>query len=486
MKQSPRPEVESQRLCARSSGEPGITGDRSETGGVEEEKPAPHSQEPEETTTKPRQLPARRRPQREVFSSDDEIDNAPAQLTSRQIDSDDEIDRAFALRTSRRIEIREPEAIPKVALPLPQSSTARRNDADSEDSDEEQLFRKIPPKRGENKRDIPTLETNGQKPNGSNRLVVPRSRYAKAAAKRLNRFSSSSNPADNGKVQSTDIDVKPATKNIHGNASSDEDIHVLIDNEINKRIAAIAAGDQSFRDAGNSVTVSSAAGYPDGNALFSEKEASGTDSDHETPAQTPEGANAQKKKNLTLKNLLNKIKASGKDANGFNDIIQDAIHDKLHQSRSRGSGRQTSPSKEETVETTSCMTPARRNLFSAERYVPKTSPIDDSPPPKSVRKSPNEPFKANHAIFKDRKSRSARDLHDMTHESVRKDGAIRPINDQQHDARASRRLQYYLKAEIKRRNRSFFLAAWYMSEIPQHQHVSSCSGNILACMFILY
>ena len=474
MKQSPRPEVR----------EPGNTGDRSETGGGEEGKPAPHSQEPEETTTKPRQLPARRRPQRDVFSSDDEIDNAPAQLISRQIDSDDEIDRAFALRTSRRIEIREPEAIPKVALPL-QSSTARRNDADSEDSDEEQLFRKIPPKGGEYKRDVPKLETNGQKPNGSHRLVVPRSRYAKAAAKRLNRFSSSSNPADNGKEQKTEMNVKPATKNIHGNASSDEDIHVLIDNEINKRIAAIAAGDQSFRDAGNSVTVGNAAGYPDGNALFFEKEASGTDSDHETPAQTPEGANAQKKKNLTLKNLLNKIKASGKDANGFNDIIQDAIHDKLHQSRSRGSGRQTSPSKQETVETTSCMTPARRNLFSAETYVPKTSPIDDSPPPKSVRKSPNEPFKANRAIFKDRKSRSARDLHDMTHESVRKDGAIRPINDQQNDARASRRLQHYLKAEIKRRNRSFFLAAWYMSEIPQHQHVSSCSGNILACVFTL-
>ncbi len=262
-----------------------------------------------------------------------------------------------------------------------------------------------------------------------------------------------------------------------GNASSDDDdIGTLIDKDLNKRIAVIAAGSGSFRGANPSHRDPNGHGrdeeaYDTGEAPSSDS-GSGRDDLHRIlrGAEGPKGRDSAL--SSSLQKLLTKIETSATNVGGFNDILKDAIYDKLRKSSnvaraqcgssvekvvlSNGvprplmgvpsayfsEGPSTSPSRQHTA------SPPRTSLFSPENYIPKSSPGDSSPP---RRKSPSYTNKRD--FFEGSYSLSQNDLADWQFNQAIKKRSLK-------HRRESLRLNNYFESRSQQRDRLFFLATW--------------------------
>jgi hypothetical protein len=246
------------------------------------------------------------------------------------------------------------------------SQASCETDSSSSKSDREELpHRRLIPKWGHGKR-------SGHKTtNSEHRQATNASRYVSEAAdfgvlpRCVENSGGSRRNRGRGKIR----------KNTHG--SSDEDVNILIDKEINKRIAAIAASGTDQRGG---------------------DEVSDVQSKSQDLQETHDVA-------TSLKTLLVKIDARNADPGGFKEIMKDAIQERLRHAKgvstppgatkgdrqtivlsnkvgrpmtkSTASDSHMAPSKQETTETTSPATPAKRNLF-APRPVISRRPLHDS------------------------------------------------------------------------------------------------------------
>jgi hypothetical protein len=258
------------------------------------------------------------------------------------------------------------------------------------------------------------------------------------------------------------------------NASSDDDdIGTLIDKDLNKRIAVIAAGSGSFRGANPS--------HPDPNGHGRDEEAYDTEeapssdsgSGHNDSqrmlrrAEGPKGRDSAL--SSSLQNLLMKIETSATNVGGFNDILKDAIYDKLQKSSSvakapSGSSVEkvvlsngvcrplmgvaspyfseepsTSPSRQHTASR------PRTSLFCPENYI---SPGDSSP---HLRK--HQSYTDKRDFFEGSHSLSQNDLAEWQFNQAIKKRSVK-------HRRESLRLHNYFESRSQQRDRLFFLATW--------------------------
>ena len=153
-------------------------------------------------------------------------------------------------------------------------------------------------------------------------------------------------------------------------------------------------------------------------------------------------AHAAKKATVSasLHNLLTKMQTREPDPSGFNDIIKDAIHDKLR--KSKGTPARSTPRTE--------IPSARKGRFSIQTYVPQ-SPPDLGPRNERENKSKG---RANRPLEKS-SPRSELDFDDIAFkESMRRHSSQRS----RLDGRATWRLIQYFEAK---QVQMFFRAAWY-------------------------
>ena len=327
-------------------------GDRPPQAGGDDERQAevvshlPAAQEPEETTTTPRRLEADERVPRAVGSSSDDdrlfVIGAPRATASLPrggaMGADDAAGSAASL-PGGGAQGADDEADSAAGKRAPKTGGADHSE-DDDDDDDGLLRRSRTPGRGGS-------SSSAQLP------AWPPAHTLHHEARHAKRAPQHARPARTGgslragprvttgpRADSGIEGPRRGRDEDHGNASSDDDINALIDKELNKRIAAIAAGGNSFRGAN--------ASQPDAHGQVRDEEAhdsgearssdSGSGSDRDDSQWMSRGAEVRKSRNRalssSLQSLLTKIETSTTDVGGFNEIMKDAIYDKLHKSSS--------------------------------------------------------------------------------------------------------------------------------------------------------
>ena len=423
-------------------------------------KPAPSAQEPPETTTRPARIGRSRK--------------APPKV---RYSSDEEADVQFMLRTAAS------RGAPETVAPAQTGGAKKKNVfSDDSDGDQEELGKRVPA--------LPV------------QVLASTYRESKADSKRIG---ASFRGQPGAGVPQGHKSIHDANNDKQEEAvSSDDDINVLIDNELNKRIAAIAGGG-SFRVRDDA----SGDGSQQENGA-TENEASDTESDQVSDwVSTSVSSLKNKTPNVSksLKHLLTKIQSGTSDPGGFNDIIKDAIQDKLRRTKgkvsppigvndSNGSGMSdsvqksmlhiasdyflvgpnASPNKQETSDTTSGFTPARRNLFSAEAYIPAQSPLEKESPPRNRPQRKNKsPFEAKRGFFEGKASRSERVLRpDREFNDIRFDESMKRYTPR-HDSRTTLRLIRYFEAQLLQHDWDFFLTTWCVPSSCYYYQLMSVS-----------
>ena len=328
-------------------------GDRPPQAGGDDERQAevvshlPAAQEPEETTTTPRRLEADERVPRAVGSSSDDdrlfVIGAPRATASLPrggaMGADDAAGSAASL-PGGGAQGADDEADSAAGKRAPKTGGADHSEDDDDDDDGLLRSRSRTPGRGGS-------SSSAQLP------AWPPAHTLHHEARHAKRAPQHARPARTGgslragprvttgpRADSGIEGLRRGRDEDQGIASSDDDINALIDKELNKRIAAIAAGGNSFRGAN--------ASQPDAHGQVRDEEAhdsgearssdSGSGSDRDDSQWMSRGAEVRKSRNRalssSLQSLLTKIETSTTDVGGFNEIMKDAIYDKLHKSSS--------------------------------------------------------------------------------------------------------------------------------------------------------
>ena len=220
-------------------------------------------------------------------------------------------------------------------------------------------------------------------------------------------------------------------------ASSDEDFNQIIGKELRRRTAhAASIPIASVERNGHAKAV-----RRDRDRDKDERRSESGEEALDWASHTPRAHAANKATvSASLHNLLNKMQTREPDPSGFNDIIKDAIHDKLR--KSKGTPARSTPRTE--------IPSARKGRFSIETYVPQ-SPPDLSPPNERENKSKGS---ANRLLGKS-SGRSELDFDDIAFmESMRRHSSQRSRLD---GCATWRLIQYFEAKQVQ----MFFRAAWY-------------------------
>ena len=417
----------------------------------------PSAAEPEETTTKPHDCSGIYE-HREASSSDEAQPieapepnlHAPNGLRFKKNgvpsdDSDEDATSAWQLRQQR------------------EAHTSKSNISTlSDDSEDENVFEKSTP-RGTDSMN----EAKQPPPRPSGTPPIHATRFVKEAAERID-FSTRS---PRGKFDRVSLAKASRNDQVYEKESSDDDINTLIDKELNKRIAAIASGSRNFR--GTNVSVDRGQSNQEDAQQMHDNSASDSASD-----RAPDWISDAKNSNSTtshvsasLQNLLAKIQTSSVDPGGFNDIMKDAIQEKLRRQEMAHEHTLTSISKRRTTQKSSASTVVLSNgvvrplmnvtsdyLFDEQRGIPGISSSPDSsssPNPRINRRHKGQsiPFAAKRGIFEGRAFRSGQNFdHSSKQEHVQLP---------KHRLQETRRLKRYFDSRSKRREYASFLALWY-------------------------
>ena len=513
--------VRAQNKVESHSGDPGGGGDSTREGGtgcaraLGENSLGPAAQEPEETTTTPRRLAADQHVPRDIDSSsdDDRLTSSPRRLAAnqrmpRETGSSSDDDRLLAAQRA-------------AASSPSKSQGAGERKGGGDDSDVDDRLLRTNAMRGRGSSSSAQLPA-WPPARAANDVIVDRHTKRGSKHKRPGHPSSAllggplaTGPQKSSSVAASSSDasaekiflsngvrgrlmgvaaayfsegppagsglkVPRCGRDLDNASSDDDDIGTLIDKDLNRRIAVIAAGSGSFRGANPS--------HPDPNGhgrnchrneeAYDTEEAPSSDSGsgRDDSQRILRGAEGPKGRDSalssSLQNLLTKIETSATNVGGFNDILKDAIYDKLRKSSSVAKAQSgssvekvvlsngvcrplmgvasayfseepsTSPSRQHTA------SPPRTSLFCPENYILKSSPGDSSP---HRRKHPSYTDKRD--FFEGSHSLSQNDLAYWQFNQAIKKRSVK-------HRRESLRLHNYFESRSQQRDRLFFLATW--------------------------
>jgi hypothetical protein len=228
-------------------------------------------------------------------------------------------------------------------------------------------------------------------------------------------------------------------------ASSDEDFNTIISNELRRRSGYVVSPQVA------PVSREGFAETADQNAQDSKSDSEGDAFDwasHTHRARTTNPGNVS----TSLQNLLTRMQTRESDPGGFNDIIKDAIHDKLRKSK-RAPTPSSTQSGQKSTGNEMARHSAPESLFSIEAHMPR-SPPDSSPPLERTSKPKNRT--EGDSVGRTTPC-SERDLDD----DVEFDASVNLYGGRRRrrlDGRATRRLIQYFEAK---KMQMFFRAAWY-------------------------